>query len=179
MKWNIDPSHTNAEFAVKHMAISTVRGRFKKVSGSIESADGGTLKSIEATIDTSSIDTAEPQRDAHLRSPDFLDAENYPSLTFKSTAVKPLGAGHGQYRVSGDLTIRGRTRPVTLEVETTTPITDPWGNLRAGATATGKLNRKEWDLTWNQVLELGALVVGEEVRFTLDVEAVAAAAVAA
>ncbi len=178
-KWNVDPSHTSVEFAVKHLGVFTVRGRFKKVNGSIETAADGTLKSIEATIDAASIDTAEPQRDTHLRSPDFLDAENSTFLTFKSTAIKPLGADRNRYLVSGDLTIRGTTRPVTLEVETSAPMTDPWGNQRAGATATGKLNRKEWGLTWNQVLELGALLVGEEVRFTLDVEAIAAAAVAA
>lgn len=174
-KWNVDPSHTSVEFAVKHLGVSTVRGRFKKVNGSIETAENGTLKSIEANIDAASIDTAEPQRDTHLRSPDFLDAENHPALTFKSTAIKPLGADRSRYLVSGDLTIRETTRPVTLDVETSAPMTDPWGNRRAGATATGKLNRKEWGLTWNQVLELGALLVGEEVRFTLDVEAVAEA----
>ena len=176
-KWNVDPSHTCVEFAVKHLGLFTVRGRFRTVSGSIETSDDGTLKSIEATVDASSIDTAEPQRDTHLRSPDFLDVEHHPSLTFKSTAIKPLGADRGRYVVSGNLTIRGTTRPVTLEVETTAPMTDPWGNQRAGATTTGKLIRKEWGVTWNQVLELGALLVGEEVRFTLDVEAIAAAAV--
>ena len=179
MQWKMDPSHTGVEFAVKHIGITTVRGRFKGVSGSLETSDDGTLKSIEAVIDAGSIETAEPQRDAHLRSPDFLDAEKYPSLTFRSTDVKPLDAGDGRYLVSGALTIRGQARPVTFEVETTKPMTDPWGNLRAGASANGKLNRKEWGLTWNQVLELGALLVGEEVRFTLDVEAVAPVAVAA
>lgn len=177
MKWNIDPSHTSLDFAVRHMGISTVRGRFKKVGGAIETADNGVLNSIAATIDATSIDTAEPRRDDHLRSADFLDAENYPTLFFRSTAVNPLG--DGRYLVNGELTIRGETRPVALEVETSNPITDPWGNLRAGASATGKLNRKNWGLTWNQVLELGALVVGEEVRFTLDVQAVRAVAVAA
>lgn len=179
MQWKIDPSHTSVEFAVKHMAITTVRGRFKGVSGSLETTDDGTLKSIEAVIDAGSIETNEPQRDAHLRSPDFLDAEKYPSLTFRSTDIKPLDAGDARYLVSGALTIRGQARPVTFEVETTKPMTDPLGNLRAGASASGKLNRKEWGLTWNQILELGALLVGEEARFTLDVEAVAPAAVAA
>ena len=177
MQWKIDPSHASVEFAVKHMGIFTVRGRFKNVSGTLETTEDGTLKSIEAVIDTASIDSAEPQRDGHLRSPDFLDAEKYPSLTFRSTAVKPVG--ESLYLVKGDLTIRGETRPVTFEAEASKPMTDPWGNLRAGASATGRLNRKEWGLTWNQVLELGALLVGEEVRFTLDVEAVAPVAVAA
>lgn len=177
MQWKIDPSHTSVEFAVKHMGITTVRGRFKGVSGSLETADGGTLKSIEAVIDAGSIDTAEPQRDAHLQSPDFLDAGNHPTLIFRSAVVDPLG--EDRYLAKGELTIRGQTRPVTFEVEATKPMTDPYGNLRAGASASGKLNRKEWGLTWNQILELGALLVGEEVRFTLDVEAVVPAAVAA
>ena len=177
MKWNIDPSHSSLEFAVRHMGISTVRGRFEKVSGMVETGDDGALRSVEATIDASSIDTAEPRRDDHLRSPDFLDAEKYPTLVFRSATVDPLGTD--RYQVRGELTIRGETRPVTFEVETSNPMSDPWGNLRAGASASGKLSRRDWGLTWNQVLELGALLVGEEVRFTLDVQAVGAAAVAA
>ena len=176
MQWKIDPSHTRVEFAVKHMGITTVRGRFNRVSGTLETTDEGTLKSIEALIDASSIDTAEPQRDDHLRSPDFLDAGHHPTLTFRSTAVDPLDGD--RYLVKGELTIRGQTRPVTFEVEASKPMNDPWGNLRAGASANGKLKRKEWGLTWNQILELGALLVGEEVRFTLDVEVVVPAAVA-
>ena len=171
MQWKIDLSHTSLHFAVRHLGISTVRGRFTKVAGALETAQGNTLTSIEATIDAASIETGEPQRDAHLRSPDFLDAARYPEITFKSTSIETLGGG--VYKVTGDLTMRGETRPVTLEVETASPINDPWGNLRAGATVTGKLNRKNWGLAWNQVTELGALIVGEEVRFTLDVEAVA------
>ncbi len=169
VKWIIDPSHTSLQMAVTHMAISTVRGQFKRVTGTIETADDGTLKSIEGIIDAASIDTAEPRRDAHLRSPDFLDAEKYPNLIFRSTAIQAKGGG--KHLVKGDLTIREETRPVSLEVEAGQPITDPYGNLRAGASATGKVDRKGWGLTWNQVLELGALLVGEEVRFTLDVEA--------
>ncbi len=174
MRWIIDPSHTSLQLAVKHMAISTVRGQFKKISGTIETAEDGTLKSIEATVDAASLDTAEPQRDAHLRSPDFLNAEKYPNLIFRSTAIQ--AKGDGKYLVKGDLTIREETRPVSFEVETGARITDPYGNLRAGASATGRINRKGWGLTWNQVLELGALLVGEEVHFTLDVEAVVPAA---
>ncbi|MBI4278835.1 MAG: YceI family protein, partial [Armatimonadetes bacterium] len=104
MQWNIDPSHTSVDFAVRHMAISTVRGRFKKFSGTIETAEDGALKSLEATIDAGSIDTGESQRDGHLRSPDFLDAEKYPQITFRSTAIQTLG--EGRHRVTGDLTIR-------------------------------------------------------------------------
>jgi len=172
MDWAIDQSHSNLDFAVRHMAISTVRGRFKKFSGTIRAEEDGTLKSIEATIDASSIDTGEPKRDAHLRSADFFDAETSPVLTFRSTGVTPQGGN--RYRVNGTLTMRDETKPVSLQVEITTPMKDPWGNLRAGATATGTVNRKDWGLNWNQVLELGVLLVGEEVRFNLDVEAVAA-----
>ncbi|MBI3976415.1 MAG: YceI family protein [Armatimonadetes bacterium] len=172
MKWTIDPAHTSLQFAVRHMGLSTVRGQFKKITGAIETSDDGTLNSIQATIEAASIDTAEPQRDGHLRSPDFLDAEKYPHLTFRSTTIEPLGTG--RYLVTGNFTIREHTRPVTFEVEITEPVKDYTGALRAGASASGTVNRKDWDLTWNQVLELGALLVGEEVRFTLDVEAVAA-----
>ena len=177
MQWNIDPSHTSVEFAVRHLAIATVRGRFRKVTGTLETTDDGRLTAVHAAVDAASIDTADAQRDTHLRSGDFLDAERYPVLTFRSTRVDPRG--DGRYLVSGDLTIRDETRPVSLEVETTKPITDPWGNLRAGASASGTLNRKDWGVTWNQVLELGTLLVGEQVRFTIDVEAAAAKAAAA
>lgn len=177
MQWMIDPSHTSVEFAVRHMGIATVRGRFRKVGGAIQVSGAGTLEAIEASIDPASIDTAESNRDAHLRSPDFFDAERYPALHFRSTKVEPTS--DGRYRVEGALTIRDSTRPVSLEVEVTPPINDPFGNVRAAATATGKLNRKDWGLTWNQVLELGALLVGEEVKLTIDVEAFRPIAVAA
>lgn len=176
MNWNIDPSHTCLDFAVRHMGLATVRGRFKKVRGTVRVEDGR-LTAVEATIDADSIDTAEPQRDDHLRSPDFLDVANYPAITFRSTNVEPRGNGH--YLVSGDLTIRDQTRQIALEVEATAPVTDPWGNRRAGATATAKINRKDWGLTWNKVLEFGALLVGEEIRITIDAQAVAAGEVAA
>ncbi len=176
-RWAIDPSHTSLDFAVRHMAIATVRGRFKKVSGTVETVADGTMKAIEAQIEAASIDTGEPQRDGHLRSGDFLDAEHFPTLTFRSTKITPQG--NGRYQVAGTLTIRDETQPVSFEVEATTPIKDPWGNYRAGATATGTLNRKDWKMNWNQVLELGALLVGEEVRFTLDVESITKVTVAA
>jgi len=177
MRWAIDPSHTGIEFAVRHLGIATVRGRFKKVTGVVETTDDGVLSAVEATIDASSIDTGEPRRDAHLRSADFFDSEKNPTLTFRSRRVTPQG--DTRYIVDGTLTIRDETRPVSLQVEVTKPVKDPWGNLRAGATINGTLNRKDWGLNWNQVLEFGALLVGEEVRFNIDVEAVAQAAVAA
>ncbi len=173
-RWNIDPAHTTVEFAVRHMGISTVKGRFKGVSGTVQTDEDGQLVAVEATLDAASIDTGEPQRDQHLRSADFLDADKHPQITFRSTRVEPLG--DHRYAVEGDLTIRGVARPVRFEVEATDPVTDPWGMRRAAASASGKLNRKDWGLTWNQVLEFGALLVGEEVRFHLEVEAVQAEA---
>lgn len=177
MKWTLDPSHTSLSFSVRHMGIFTVRGRFRNVAGTIETDDRGRLTRIDATIEAASIDTAEPKRDAHLRSPDFLDAENHPTLTFACDHIEPID--DVRYRVHGHLTIRGVTRPVTFEVETTLPVKDPWGNRRAGATARAVINRKEWGLTWNQVLEMGALLVGDEIEVALDAEAVALEAVPA
>lgn len=167
--WNIDASHTSLEFAVKHMAISTVRGRLKATGGTVTTHDDGTLEAVEATLDASSIETGEAQRDGHLKSPDFLHTEAHPTITFKSTHIEKKG---DEYAVTGDLTIRGETKPVTLTVETVAPIKDPWGMLRTAASGTTKLSRKEWGLTWNQVLELGALLVGDEVKVSLDVQAV-------
>jgi polyisoprenoid-binding protein YceI len=168
--WNIDASHTSLDFAVKHMAISTVRGHFRALSGSVTTNPSGALESIEANIDATSIDTKEAQRDGHLKSLDFLDVANFPTITFKSNTVQAKSAN--EYSVTGDLTIRGITKPVTLEVETVAPIKDPYGLTRTAASASGKISRKEWDLTWNQVLELGALLVGDEVKISLEVEAV-------
>ena len=172
--WNIDASHTSLEFAVKHMAISTVRGRLKATAGTVTTNDDGTLQSVEATLDASTIETGEAQRDGHLKSPDFLHTEEHPNITFKSTSIEKLGGN--EYKVTGDLLIRGQAKPVTLQVETVAPVKDPWGMLRTAASGTTKLSRKEWGLTWNQVLELGALLVGDEVKVTLDVQAVRPAA---
>lgn len=172
MNWNLDSSHTTVAFAVKHMGIFTVRGQFKKVAGTIEASEQGVPSKIEVAIDAASIETGEAQRDGHLRSPDFLDAEQHPELRFVSNQIEALGGN--RYKIHGDLTIRGITRTVVFETELNAPVKDPWGLTRTGATATGVINRKDWDLTWNQVLELGALLVGEEVKFTIEVQAVAA-----
>ncbi|MBI5812765.1 MAG: YceI family protein [Meiothermus silvanus] len=177
MKWNLDTSHTSIDFKVRHMGIASVRGSLKVLSGTVETDEAGRPTQIETVIDAASITTGEPQRDAHLRSPDFLHAEQYPELRFVSTQIEPLG--DNRYRIQGNLTIRDISKPVTLEAETTAPIKDPWGMQRVAASASGQINRKDWNLTWNQVLELGALLVGEEVRFNLEVEAVAPAPVAA
>lgn len=172
--WNIDPTHTGLEFAVKHMGLSSVRGRFRALSGAITTGEDGTLEGVEVTVDTSSVDTTEANRDGHLRSPDFFDADTFPTATFRSTRVDREDAN--SYRVTGDLTIRDVTRPVVLEVETTQPVTDPWGNLRAAAEGKGKISRKEWGLTWNQVLEFGSLLVSDDVRLSIDAQAVRQAA---
>lgn len=177
MQWNLDSHHTTVAFAVKHLGISTVRGQFKQVRGSVEADEQGKPSKIDVSIEAASIDTGDPQRDGHLRSPDFLNAEQYPELRFVSTGIEALGGN--RYRILGDLTIRNVTKPVTLEAEVTPVVKDPWGLTRVGASAEGRLNRKDWGLTWNQVLEMGALLVGEEVRFNLEVEAVVPAAVQA
>jgi len=171
MPWTIDPSHSHLDFAIKHMGISTVRGRFKKFNAEIDEANQ-TLRTLSITMETASIDTGEPQRDQHLRSADFLETEKYPEIRFQSTAI--TARGKRQYVVTGDLTIRDQTHPARFEVEVCDPVKDPWGNTRAAATGKGKLNRKEWGLTWNKALEFGGWLVGEDVQFSFDVEAVVA-----
>lgn len=172
MQWNIDPAHTSLELSVRHMGIFTVRGSFDTVSGAAQTAEGGALTSVEGAIQAASINTREPQRDTHLRSADFLDADNHPELTFRSTRIEPIG--EKRYRVTVDFTIRDQTHPMTFELEVTDAIKDPWGMTRVGAEASGRLSRKQWGLTWSATIETGQLVVGDEIKFTLDVEAVAA-----
>jgi polyisoprenoid-binding protein YceI len=167
--WKIDPAHSVAEFKVKHMMISHVKGHFAKVSGTLTLNDADITKSeVEATIDAASIETRDPQRDAHLKSADFFDAEKYPTLSFKSTRVS---GGEGELKVDGDLTIHGVTRKVQFDVEgPTPPAKDPWGNTRVGLSATTKINRKDFGLTWNAALETGGILVGEEVTISLEVQ---------
>jgi polyisoprenoid-binding protein YceI len=170
-EWQIDPSHSNAQFSVKHMMVSNVRGEFGKLAGQVFLDDAELTKShVEATIDATTINTREPKRDAHLRSPDFFDVAKYPTLTFKSTQVKR--AGKDRLAVTGELTLHGVTRPVTLDVQLTAEIKSPFGDVRRGAQATGKVNRKDFGLNWNKVIEAGGVVVGEEVALTIDVELV-------
>jgi polyisoprenoid-binding protein YceI len=169
--WAIDAAHTNAEFAVKHLMISTVRGRFADVTGTVElDAENPASSSVNVTINVASIDTRQEQRDAHLRSADFFDVANFPVLTFKSTRVIPDGPG--AFRVDGNLTIRGVTKPVTLRVTEEGRTRDPWGGDRVGFSGSTKINRRDFGLTWNQVLEAGGFAVGDEVKITLDVELV-------
>ena len=172
--WNIDPAHATAEFKVKHMMIANVKGHFSKVTGVLIHDESDPTKSwVEASIEAASIETREPQRDAHLKSADFFDVERFPSLSFTSSDIKVVG--DGELKVDGDLTIRGITRKVTFAVEgPTPPRKDPWGSTRIAASATTKINRKDFGLTWNAALETGGILVGDEVTITLDVEFVKA-----
>jgi polyisoprenoid-binding protein YceI len=170
--WQIDPPHTNVEFTVRHMMISNVKGQFEKTSGTIktDSNDPASAK-IDATIDAASINTRVEKRDAHLKSAAFLDVDKFPTITFKSTKVETEGPN--KWKVTGDLTLHGVTKPVVLEVEGSgAPISDPMGNMRAGASATTKISRKDFGLTWNQPLESGGVMVGDEVAISIDVEAI-------
>jgi polyisoprenoid-binding protein YceI len=167
--WTIDSSHSAIDFKVRHMGIASVKGQFTEFEG-VAVSEGRTLKNVEATIKAASVSTNDDKRDAHLRSADFFDVERYPEITFKSTKVEPQG--QDRYRVTGDLTMRGQTHPVTFEVEAGEAINDPFGLVRAAANVRGKLNRTTWSLKWNQVLEAGSLLVGEEVMFDFDVQAV-------
>jgi polyisoprenoid-binding protein YceI len=168
--WKIDPVHSHAQFKVKHMMISNVKGEFTGVSGSLK-LDGNDIRNskVEASIDGTTLNTRDAQRDGHLKSPDFLDVEKYPALTFKSSNI--TNKGDGELAVEGELTIHGVTRKVVFEVEEMSPATkDPWGNSRIGLSATTKINRKDFGLTWNSALETGGVLVGDEVTITLDVE---------
>ena len=172
--WNIDPVHTMAEFKVRHMMITNVKGHFTGVTGVLTLDEQDITKShVEASIDAASINTREADRDTHLKSADFLDVEKFPKLTFTSTRV--ARTGEGELRVEGDLMIHGVTRKVEFAVEGPTPPgKDPWGNTRIGWTATTKINRKDFGLTWNTALETGGILVGDEVTITFDVEAIRA-----
>ncbi len=172
--WNIDPVHTMAEFKVRHMMITNVKGHFTGVTGVLTLNEQDITKSrVEASIDAASINTREADRDTHLKSADFLDVEKFPKLTFTSTRV--MRKGEEELQVEGNLTIHGVTRNVTFAVEGPTPPgKDPWGNTRIGWTATTKINRKDFGLTWNTALETGGILVGDEVTITFDVEAIKA-----
>ena len=172
--WNIDPVHSVAEFKVKHMMISNVKGQFTGISGVLKLDEGDITKSsIEATIDAASISTGDAQRDGHLKSADFFNVETFPTLGFKSTHV--TRNADGDLTIDGDLTMHGVTRKASFAVEgPSAPAKDPWGNTRIGLSATTKINRKDFGLTWNSTLETGGVLVGEEIAITLDVQFVKA-----
>jgi len=177
MSWTIDPMHTQVEFSAKHMGIMTVKGHFTGVEAAIDFNENDfTASSVEATIDTGTLTTNDERRDGHLKSADFLDVEQFPTIAFKSTRIEH--AAHDQYKMTGDLTIRNVTRPVTLEVVYSGQGKDPMGNLHAGFSAHTTINRKDWGLTWNVALETGGLLVGEDIKLALEVEALKAAEVA-
>ena len=170
--YSIDPSHTTAGFGVRHMMVSTTHGQFAKVAGTVQIDDADVSRSkIDVSIDAASVDTRDEKRDAHLKSADFFDVAKYPTITFKSTRVEKAEAG--KLRAIGDLTIHGVTKPVTLTVESLTPASKtPWGTTVRGATASGKISRKDFGLTWNKALETGGVVVGDEVELSIDAELV-------
>jgi polyisoprenoid-binding protein YceI len=173
-KWDFDLSHSSINFHVRHLMVSKVHGRFTKWSGALELDEADLTKSrLDVTIDAASVDTKEDKRDGHLRSPDFFDVEKFPTLTFKSTKIAKDGDG---YQVTGDLTIRGITKEVVLEVEGGQQVKDPWGGTRTGFSASTKINRKDFGLTWNVALEAGGFVVGDKIDITLEIEAIKAAA---
>jgi polyisoprenoid-binding protein YceI len=166
--WTIDPAHTEVSFAVRHMMISTVKGRFADVKGSVTIPDEGE-PTLDVTIGVASIDTREEKRDAHLRSADFFDAEKYPEIRFVST--KTVRAVDG-WKITGNLTMHGVTKPVMLDATEEGTVRDPWGNDRMGFSARGKLDRREFGLTWNAALEAGGVLVGDEIKLHIDAELV-------
>ena len=174
--WQIDPQHSSAQFAVRHLGLSTVRGAFSKVKGTILLDDQDITKSsVEVTIDANTVDTREPDRDKDLRSERFFYVDHFPTMTFKSKKVEQVAPG--KLRVTGDLTIRGTTKEVVLDVDgLTAPVKDPWGNQRIAASATTKINRQDYGVKWNAKLDTGGVVVGDDVNITIDVEMIQKAA---
>ncbi|HYD43538.1 MAG TPA: YceI family protein [Anaeromyxobacter sp.] len=171
--YRIDPAHASAQFKVRHLMVSNVRGELGEVTGEVGYDAAAPERShVAARIDVTAIDTRNADRDAHLRSADFLDVANHPAIEFRSTAVR--AAGRGALEVDGQLTIRGVTRPVTLAVELSDEVRDPWGNVKRGVTATARLDRRAFGLTWNAALETGGVVVGEHVDVVIEAELVRA-----
>jgi polyisoprenoid-binding protein YceI len=173
--WNLDPAHSVAEFKVKHMMISNVKGSFNGLSGVLQLDETDyTHSTVEVSIPVASLKTGDDQRDGHLKSADFFDVEKFPTLSFKSTNIDSTGGA--DYAVTGDLTLHGVTRPITIAVEDVSqPSKDPWGNLRIGFSGTTKVNRKDFGLTWNSALEAGGVLVGEDVTITLEIQFIKAA----
>jgi polyisoprenoid-binding protein YceI len=170
--WQVDPNHSSAQFAVRHLGLSTVRGAFTKVTGKADLDDKDVTKSsVEVTIDTNSVDTRVPNRDNDLRSDHFFDVAKYPTITFKSKKVEQVAPG--KLKITGDLTIHGTTKEVVLDVDgPTAPVKDPWGNQRIAASGTTKINRQDYGVKWNATMDNGGVVVGDDVDITIDVELV-------
>ncbi len=172
--WTLDPTHSQVEFSVKHMMFTTVRGRFAAVEGTVQlDRENPAASSVEVDIEAESIDTRAEDRDTHLRSEDFLDVENHPKLTFRSRKVEgSVGKPGAEFKITGDLTIRGVKREVTLDAKFEGTGTDPWGGTRAGFSASTKIDRRDFELTWNQALETGGVLVGHDVKIELQVQVV-------
>ncbi len=171
MSWTIDSSHSQITFSVRHMMISNVHGRFEEFAGTVDfNEQDPTQSSVSVEIDAATINTREPKRDTHLASPDFLNAAEFPKLTYKSTRVEKLDDSHG--RIYGDLTIHGISRPVILDVEYSGTAKSPWGTTSAGFSASTRINRKDWDLNWNVALETGGWLVGETINVDIELEIV-------
>ena len=171
MTWEIDPSHSEVLFSVKHAMITTVRGHFNVISGQLHIDEANPANSwVDAQADATSVDTRDERRDGHLKSPDFFDVQNHPTLTFKSTSVEPTGGN--EYNVVGDLTIRGVTKPVVFKAEYSGQMKDAFGNMRAGLSAKTKINREDWGLTWNAALEAGGVLVSKDVTIEIDLSTI-------
>jgi polyisoprenoid-binding protein YceI len=167
--WTVDPAHSNVEFSAKHLGIATVRGAFNEFEGAFEVGEDGTAKA-RGTVEVASIDTNEDQRDTHLRSEDFFHAEVHPQLSFESTEIRPLDGD--TFLIHGDLTMRGVTRPIVLEAELQGTEIDPWGNERVALEARGQLNRRDWNMTFNQALGSGNMLVSDKIKLSLDISAI-------
>ena len=168
--WQVDPNHTSTQFAVKHLGVSTVRGAFAKTTGQVQLDEKDITKSqVDISVDMSTLDTRNENRDKDVKSPGFLDVATYPTMTFKSKKITPAGAG--KLKIAGDLTLHGVTKEVTFDVEGPSPaIKDPWGNLRHGASATATINRQDFGVSYNKMLDAGGLVVSNDVQITIDIE---------
>lgn len=169
-EWQLDPVHTSVEFVARHLMVTKVRGRFPGVTGTINLAEDPSQSSVEVDIDAASVETGDEKRDEHLRSPDFFDVERYPEITFRSTRVE--GESPGRFRVHGDLTVHGVTRPVSLEAEYHGWTQSPFGDRRAGFSATTEVNREDFGLTWNVAIESGGFLVGKKIRLDFEIEAI-------
>jgi polyisoprenoid-binding protein YceI len=167
--WIVDPTHSTVGFTARHLMVTKVRGRFGSFTGSVTIAEDRLQSSVEATVEMTSVSTGDEGRDGHLRTGDFFDVEQFPTMSFRSTSVVADG---GDYELRGDLTIKGVTRPVTFELEFDGVATDPWNNTKAGFTAETEINRKDWGLEWNVALEAGGVLVGEKIKIQLDVQLV-------
>ena len=168
--WTLDTTHTDVSFTARHLMVTKVRGRLPLVGGTVTIADNQLASSVEATLDVGGVHSGEAARDEHLRTGDFFDVEHYPTITFRSTKVEE--AGNGEYRLTGDLTIKDVTRPVTLELEYLGSVASPWNDQRAGFSARTEISRKDWGLGWNVALEAGGVVVGDKVKIEIEAEAI-------